>query len=600
MDLHNTADRGEGGKISEAIINEVRVALNYWSRRWYMHFHPGFGRAAKGSALSLDVLRKWNGGDGLNIGLHGIAQQDANSDLDDDERQPTSAIQNVSGDFGARQAERLLDWSMSNNLVTHGVFDQNSEDILSHMEGEDLEGGNLGSSPNLTCVNIIETYLLPTAYGGVGGAVGGAGMAASGSVNVDNMDRTLATAAVHDQYNFATLTKHFTINSSYVHAVVDATRVMQKMKRFQSEFPSKLSPDTLSIKAELNVWSKRAMIFARNQNISGGGGIVAGSVVDGAPIINNADTSDPKDMLKALELEHASANGGEVYGDDAYTLQGCLNKMESILSRAEEQYISTEDERIRPSVDWYNHVLGAWARSDLGGALETAKQILGGMETYDDALVDNRANERISNGNIRKCWASPDTISYNSVLFCLARDSGKGRAKEAEALLHHMKERYHETKNVNIQPDEVTYGAVLHALAQEGMAREAESILDSLEDDAAIIPSLTIYNTVLNAWANSPKHNAPKHAESLLDRMKVLRQTGKNPTIEPDAISISTAISCHARSKTRKGAERAERMLNEAIGMYLDGNSRVKPDSIMFNCAITGKEMCYVTDITFE
>ena len=162
-----------------------------------------------------------------------------------------------------------------------------------------------------------------------------------------------------------------------------------------------------------------------------------------------------------------------------------------------------------------------------------------------------------------------------------------------------MKERYHETKNVNIQPDEVTYGAVLHALAQEGMAREAESILDSLEDDAAIIPSLTIYNTVLNAWANSPKHNAPKHAESLLDRMKVLRQTGKNPTIEPDAISISTAISCHARSKTRKGAERAERMLNEAIAMYLNGNSRVKPDSIMFNCAITGKEMCYVTDIYF-
>ena len=188
-------------------------------------------------------VRKWNGGDGLfgNVGVEGggIAQH-ANSNVGDDEQHssaPSPSIQNVSGDFGTRQAERLLDWSMSNNLVTHGIFDQkNSEDILSHMEGEDLEGGNLGSSPNLTCVNIIETYLLPTAYGG---AVGGASIIGNDAGGVGNMDRTLATAAVRDQYNFATtLTKHFTINSSYVHAVAAATRVMQKMKRLQSEFPS--------------------------------------------------------------------------------------------------------------------------------------------------------------------------------------------------------------------------------------------------------------------------------------------------------------------------------------------------------------------------
>ena len=74
--------------------------------------------------------------------------------------------------------------------------------------------------------------------------------------------------------------------------------------------------------------------------------------------------------------------------------------MESILSNTVEQYISTKDERIRPSVDWYNHVLGAWARSDVEGALETAKQKLRGMEAYDDALVDNRAIERDANGNI--------------------------------------------------------------------------------------------------------------------------------------------------------------------------------------------------------
>ncbi|KAL7537018.1 hypothetical protein ACHAXR_007541, partial [Thalassiosira sp. AJA248-18] len=575
--------------VSEAIVNEARVALHYWSRRWYMHFHPGFGRAAKGSALSMGALRKWdntngmNGDDSIAAGVGDIALEGSNVEPD------LPSIQNPSGDHGARQAERLLDWSLSNNLVPRGIFDHS--DDMSPMENEDKEGGNLGISPNLTCVNIIETYLLPTAYGGVGGATGNSADTTIGRGESDDiLDQTL-TSAIHDQHNYATLTKHFATNSSYVRAVVDATRVMKKMKQLQSEFPNDLSSDTLSIKAELNIWSKRAIILGKNKKSSGssGGGIVASSINDGA-----VNSSDPAEMLKLLELEEASATGGEIYGDDTYTLQGCLNQMESILVQAEEKYISTKDERIRPSVDWYNHVLGAWARSDLRGALDKTQQILHGMEAYHDSLVETQANdERSTNGNLRQCWASPDTISYNSVLFCLARDAGKSRAKEAEALLRNMKERYHKTKNKNIQPDQVTYGAVLHALAQAGMAHEAESILELLEDaeqGGAMVSSLTltIYNTVLNAWANSSQRNAPKRAESLLERMKVLSSSGKNPQIEPDAISISTVISCHARSKTRHGAERGERILNEAMAMYSQGNSRVKPDSIMFNCAITG------------
>ncbi len=78
-------------------------------------------------------------------------------------------------------------------------------------------------------------------------------------------------------------------------------------------------------------------------------------------------------------------------------------------------------------------------------------------------------------------------------------------------------------------------------------------------------------------------------AESLLERMRILSSTGRNPGVEPDSISVSTVISCHARSRTRRGAESGERMLDDAIDMYSRGNSRVKPDSIMFNCAITGK-----------
>jgi len=285
-----------------------------------------------------------------------------------------------------------------------------------------------------------------------------------------------------------------------------------------------------------------------------------------------------------------------LYDDESYTLQGCLDQMEDILHKAEEQYVNTKDERLLPSCDWYNHTLGTWARSyDLPIAIQKTKEILHGMEVYDDTKNQPTSTTNITDTDnaVRQCWASPNRVSYNSVLYCLTRDSGKSTAKEAQALLQRMKDRYNNNNNIDVKPDEVTYGSVLHALAQAGMGYEAEGILHSLEDDMdrdadAIIPTLTIYNSVLNAWANSHQHNAPWRAESILERMKILTSTKKNIHVEPDSISLSTVMMCYSRSKTRKGAEQGEQLLNDAIQMYSKGNTRMKPDSIMFNCAIQG------------
>lgn len=231
-------------------------------------------------------------------------------------------------------------------------------------------------------------------------------------------------------------------------------------------------------------------------------------------------------------------------------------------------------------------MLGSYARSDLDEAPEKSIAMLRGMEAYEDG-------QEKGDGTIRICWAKPDIISYNSVLFCLARDTSEARAKEALQLFDELKTRYEQSKNENISPDEVTYGSVLHALAQCGMARDAERILDTMEEEGTVTPSLIIYNSVLNAQANSFERGAPRRAEVLLERMKNLSSSGKNPDIEPDTVSISTVMSCHARSKRREGAERAEELLNQAIKSYsVSGNSKMKPDSIMFNCAILAWAHC--------
>ena len=484
-----------------------------------MHFHPGFGRVAKGSALSLESLASNTSGE------------------------------TKSGDYGARRAEQLLDWSITHNLIERGVF--NLEGMRSPLDYDD----EFGSSPNRTFAQIIDTYLLPCAYDGVG-AIGG---------NYTHQDQIFLLTKQENQRHYATLAKHYTKNASYLRAVVDATRVMKKMRRVQDS-SSEVKPDTLSIKSELNVWSKRSMVLCESHEGVGGHNIVDGNHVE---------------LLKSLE-------GDDGLDDEFYTLRGCWAEMERILSRAEDKWVLSGDERITPSTDWYNHMLGAWARSDVDEAPERSKRMLRGMEAYE--IHPGESNQGY---NIRRCWAKPDIISYNSVLFCLARDTSESRAKEAMHLFEQLKKRYKETKNEYIQPDEVTYGSILHALAQVGMAREAERILDSIEEEADVLPSLTVYNTVLNALANSDERSAPRRAELLLDRMTSLYSSGKNLEIEPDTVSLSTVMSCHARSKSRKGAERAEELLNRSIESYVThGNAKMKPDSIIFNCAILAWAYC--------
>lgn len=548
--------------VSDSIVNEGRVALNYWSRRWYMHFHPGFGRAAKGSQLSLQALRQWDKQD--NTDNNNMI--DVDKETADNEENQANTEQKKGGDHGARQAERLLDWSIENNLIPHGIFDLSQG---SYIKSSDQ---HLANSPNLTCANIVQTYLLPCEFGGFGGT------------------NELVHGNSYGITNDATLSKHFIANASYVRALADATRVMKKMKQLHSTYPEQISPDTLSVVTEMNVWSKRAVLLNEIQSKDSLSGSNA-----------NLNSSNLLDLLKTLEKDDEDFDAvGYV---NKYTLQGCLDHMETILAEAENRYTSTNDDRIRPAVDWYNHIIGAWARSNLDDSLEKTKHFLHGMEKFAQTETGDDGS---TDSDIRRCWAKPNTISYNGVLFSLARDQGKGCAKEAQEMLKSMKERYQQTNDESIRPDDVTYGTVLHALAQAGMALEAESILDSLEDDyntfidqsgsgeqnlipeSVVIPGLTIYNSVLNAWANSFQQNAAERSESLLKRMRVLHQTGRNTGVDPDMISLSTVMKCHSQSKSKEGTERAEELLDQAIAMYHEGNWKVKPDSIMFNCALLG------------
>ena len=343
LGLHLTSNNASE-VLSEATVNEVKSAIHYWSRRWYMHFHPGFRRAAKGSALCASDFKTF-----MESTQQEVAKE---SDLLD--------LTNFSGDHGARQAEKLLDWAISNDLVSRGAFESSMDQ--SRLAKEE----HLGLSPNLPFVNIIETYLLPTVYGGVGN-----------SVNESAKDEILSLSRKNEH---GIALKHSIINSSYVRALADATRVMKKMKHTQSTYHGQVTPDTLSTKAELNVWSKRAILVGKG-------------------------TADDIALLRQLEQDSANEEGIEMYGSEADTVQGCIEAMDAIITQAETKFVTRNNENLRPSVDWYNHFIGALARSDTECALAKAQQVLAGMEAYE------RNRDIAAEG--RKCYAAPDVITYN-------------------------------------------------------------------------------------------------------------------------------------------------------------------------------------------
>ena len=179
-----------------------------------------------------------------------------------------------------RWAKQLLDWAVSANLVPRVIFDPPNDD-------GDWTNDPTSRSPNSICVNIVETYLLPAAYGGAGGVEVRA--RAADTIIVDDEDDDNDDHDRHGSTSWGdddrvALAKRRAIDySARVRAVADATRAMNKMRRMHIDYPEHIYPDSLGVKVELNVWSKRAMLLGeerrRRDSFDQTGGLGSAGVV---------------------------------------------------------------------------------------------------------------------------------------------------------------------------------------------------------------------------------------------------------------------------------------------------------------------------------
>ena len=90
-----------------------------------------------------------------------------------------------------------------------------------------------------------------------------------------------------------------------------------------------------------------------------------------------------------------------------------------------------------------------------------------------------------------------------------------------------------------------------------------KEILDDFErtNDPNLAPNRILFNSLINAWAQSGEQGAAQRAEALLQKMHTMATATNNSTLFPDVFSFSSVLHAWAKSKEPIAASRAEAIL---------------------------------------
>ncbi|KAG7336801.1 PPR: pentatricopeptide repeat domain containing protein [Nitzschia inconspicua] len=207
-------------------------------------------------------------------------------------------------------------------------------------------------------------------------------------------------------------------------------------------------------------------------------------------------------------------------------------------------------------------------------------------------------------------YPNPDTITYNIVLYSLARSSDRGTAGRAENLLKEMMQQNQEGDNT-VSVDSTSFNTCIYAWSKEkdayintsgssnnnGMqttysrdsldaissasANRALELLNIMEEVAEagnvnVRPDVYSYTTTIQAFARCRE---PQQAQDVLRRM-----TAKG--LQPSRITYTALMSAFAKAGD---PERAYEILQDMISAWDGGNiPELQPDTVAFSSVIDG------------
>lgn len=165
---------------------------------------------------------------------------------------------------------------------------------------------------------------------------------------------------------------------------------------------------------------------------------------------------------------------------NAYAKEGNPFRAAQVLKRLEMIYRDTGDLSLKPTTTLYNTIIDAWARSDRPRASARAQEVLDKMK----CSVDTK----------------PDAISYSNVIKAHARND---EPEAAERVFKEMREKYSQGFPL-LKPNIIIYNSVINAWAQSSSsdpyyaAQRAEDILNEMESMDDLKPDMITYTSILN------------------------------------------------------------------------------------------------------
>jgi pentatricopeptide repeat protein len=338
-------------------------------------------------------------------------------------------------------------------------------------------------------------------------------------------------------------------------------------------------PNTIAYSIAINCWSKSSVPDAPQR---------ARKLLDSMIIRSKREEDNnkisnciPNAITYHSVLDAYSKHGDIVGADEVFTMM----KM---------------DKNVKPELLTYSILIDTWSKSNnRDDAPKEAELLL--ME-----MIDLYSKGELDHG--------PDTIIYSTVVNCWSKSNLPEAPQRVRDILDSMILHYKQTGNESVRPNTITYNSVMDAYARQGDIDGTLEVWELMMNDYRSStsdvgggggggdkggngsngsnnmrsinarPNVPTYNTLISAWAKSRRSDAPNQAERLLKEMIDLYIKGDLKD-GPDTIIMSSVINCWSKSNKLEAPKHARSILDDMIlqSKGENGNKAISPNRITYN-----------------
>ena len=174
----------------------------------------------------------------------------------------------------------------------------------------------------------------------------------------------------------------------------------------------------------------------------------------------------------------------------------------------------------------------------------------------------------------------PDVYSYTTTINCWARC--KSFPDKAQALVKRMINR-------DLQPNKLTYTALMNALGKAGNPEKAEYVLHQMIRSHHQ-PDTVAFSSIIDGWAKVSHKDRPEAADRALQILETMK---RNPATQPSAVTYTSVLNALAKGCQRDACGKALNLLQDMEEVYkqqrpLDDDIKysLRPTNIHYNCVL--------------